>query len=153
MASAAPRHQFRPPDEPNDEDGDDQCDQEDAREHDPACRLVIRFCGCQHNVTLRCLTRREGCPSLAPKPIPRWRKGTCSRWFLSTAARARHSPARGVLCSHLAASHLGASGLALESLALAPSAGGSPIRAVTLSPMAAARLSISGQPSLASPLG
>jgi hypothetical protein len=68
-ANAAPRHQFRPPDEPNDEAGDDQCDQEDAREHDPACRLVIRFCGCQHNVTLgvplRCLTRREGCPSTA----------------------------------------------------------------------------------------
>ena len=64
MASGAPRHQFRPPDEPNDEAGDDQCDQEDAREHDPACRLVIRFCGCQHNVTLgvplRCLARREG---------------------------------------------------------------------------------------------
>ena len=62
MASAAPRHQFRPPDEPNDEAGDDQCDQEDAREHDPACRLVIRFCGCQHNVTLgvplRCLTEK-----------------------------------------------------------------------------------------------
>jgi hypothetical protein len=60
MASAAPRHQFRPPDEPNDEAGDDQCDQEDAREHDPACRLVIRFCWCQHNVALgvplRCLT-------------------------------------------------------------------------------------------------
>jgi hypothetical protein len=70
MASAAPRHQFRPPDEPNDEAGDDQCDQEDAREHDPDCRLVIRFCGCQHNVTFRCLTRREGCPSLAPKQSP-----------------------------------------------------------------------------------
>ena len=53
-ASAAPRHQFRPPSEPNDEADDDQCDQEDERERDPAlsaCRRV-RFCGCQHNVTL-----------------------------------------------------------------------------------------------------
>jgi Uncharacterized protein conserved in bacteria (DUF2252) len=53
-STATPRHQFRPPNEPNDEAGDDQCDQEDEREHDPAlsaCRRV-RFCGCQHNVTL-----------------------------------------------------------------------------------------------------
>ena len=45
--------------------------------------------------------------------FPRWREGTCSRWFLSTAARARHSPARGVLCSHLAASRSGFQPLAV----------------------------------------
>ena len=49
-----PKASIRPPNEPKDEAGDDQCDQENEREHDPAlsaCRRV-RFCGCQHNVTL-----------------------------------------------------------------------------------------------------
>jgi hypothetical protein len=56
--TAAPGHQFRPPNEPNGEASDDQCDQDDKREPDPAlsaCRRV-RFCGCQHNVTLKLRT-------------------------------------------------------------------------------------------------